>query len=151
MSAVAILRPLRARFAGKPRSYVWTRPTLSTRFAFKHCCPVASMYQACSRKRLASGQHWFSSRNADYIQASRASRSAGIYPRRSNLGSMFSSKGLRRPGASVAELVKLLVHRLLLRSIRLATIGVFVLQQHPDDPQVAIGQSYCGSFLSVTA
>ncbi|MNE04616.1 hypothetical protein D3C80_971530 [compost metagenome] len=61
---------------------------------FKHCYPVASMYKAYSRKpSLASGQHWLSSRYADYIQASKAGRSAGINPRRSDLGSMFSSRG----------------------------------------------------------
>ena len=51
--------------------------------------PVASMYQACSRKRWASGQHRISSRHANYREASRASRSSGINSRRSDLGSMF--------------------------------------------------------------
>jgi len=61
---------------------------------FEHCYPVASMYQAYSRKPpSASGQHWVSSRHANYNQASRAGRSVGINPRRSDLGSMFVSKG----------------------------------------------------------
>ena len=79
-------------FSAHSISYVWTR--LHCQPAFEHGYPVASMYKAYSRKPIpASGQHWFSSWHANYIQASRASRSAGINPRRSDLGSMFSSKG----------------------------------------------------------
>jgi hypothetical protein len=60
----------------------------------KNRCPVASMYQACSWKpSSASGQHWISARYADYREASKASRSPGINPRRSDLGSMFFSRG----------------------------------------------------------
>ena len=49
------------------------------------------------------------------------------HSRRSNLGSMFSSKGLRRPSASVAELGKLLGHCRLLWILWLATIDFFAL------------------------
>src|SRR5690606_23355337 len=60
----------------------------------EHGYPVASMYQACSRKpRWASGQHRISSRYADYRKASRARRSLGIDPRRSELESMLLSRG----------------------------------------------------------
>jgi hypothetical protein len=67
---------------------------------FEQGYPVASMYQAYSRKLGASGQHRVSSQHAHYIQASWAGRSVGIDPRRSYLGSMFTSRGwgARHPG-----------------------------------------------------
>ena len=80
------------KIAGKPAPMYGLAPTVKP--AFQHCYPAASMYQAYSRKlSSASGQHCVSLRYAYYIQTSKASRSQGINPQRSYLGSMFSSRG----------------------------------------------------------
>ncbi|KRP69041.1 hypothetical protein TX23_24240, partial [Pseudomonas paralactis] len=74
-------------FASKLAPMYGLAPTVNP--LFKHWYPVASMYQAYSRKlQTASGQHWISSRSAHYKKASRAGRSAGINSRRSDQGSM---------------------------------------------------------------
>ena len=79
-------------FAGKPAPMYGLAPTVYP--LLKNRRPVASMYKAYSWKpSSASGQNWKSSWYADYIQASKASRSLGINPRRSYLGSIFFSKG----------------------------------------------------------
>ena len=78
--------------AGKPAPMYGLAPTVYP--LLKNRRPVASMYKAYSWKpSSASGQNWKSSWYADYIQASKASRSLGINPRRSYLGSIFFSKG----------------------------------------------------------
>ena len=79
-------------FAGKPAPMYGLAPTVYP--LLKNRRPVASMYKAYSWKpSSASGQNWKSSWYADYSQASKASRSLGINPRRSYLGSIFFSKG----------------------------------------------------------
>ena len=83
-----VLRLLRSRTQASPAAMYGLASTVYP--LLKNRRPVASMYQAYSWKpSSASGQNWKSSWYADYSQASKASSSLGINPRRSYLGSIF--------------------------------------------------------------
>jgi hypothetical protein len=92
-------------------SVIWVTAAIGSALMYGLASTVYPLFNTATRLHLcirpirgspslASGQHWLSSRYADYVQASKAGKGAGIDPRRSDLGSMFSSRGWSalRPG-----------------------------------------------------